>query len=164
MRRIRLGLAVAAATTAAIGTGIFGFGSTAMASADAGGTPTFTTLDACGYFYGYQTAVETRTDSSGATTQNGQWTGVWNNYFNTRVASLGEVKGSFTQTTSTDSLGNVTGTEEFRSGAGKIDQTFTYGPSVPGGFSVTVTATRDLAFLTSSTQPGQCYTGPFPRP
>lgn len=134
-----------------------------MASQGGHGTPQQTTLDACGYFYGYQTATETSTDSTGATTQKGQWTGVWNNYVNTLVASLGNVQGSFTETTSTDTLGNVTGTEEFQSNAGKIDQTFTYGPSVPGGFSVTVTATRDLSFLTSDTN-GHCYTGPFPRP
>ena len=125
--------------------------------------PSFTTLDACGYFYGYQTANKTTT--SGATsTEKGTWTGVSNNYVNTPVASLGKVSGSYTETTTVDALtGDTTGTELFRSDAGQITQTFTYGPGVAGGFNVSVTATGSLSFLTSNTN-GACYTGPFPRP
>jgi hypothetical protein len=126
-------------------------------------TPVSTTLDACGYFVGTQTANKTTT--SGATsTEKGTWTGVLNNYTLTPVASLGSVKGSYTETTTTDSAtGTTTGTETFRSSAGQITQSFSYGPLVTGGFSVTVTATGDLSFLTSDTA-GGCYTGPFPRP
>ncbi|GEM_PF-2389192 len=125
-----------------------------------------TTLDACGYFTGEQTTRSTtsRTEAGVTyTTERGTWTGVSNNYGGGPVSSLGSVQGSFTQTTSTDGNGNVTGVETFTSDAGKIDQTFTYGPDVAGGYSVVVTATRDLSFLTSSTD-GHCYTGAFPRP
>ena len=73
------------------------------------------------------------------------------------------VQGAFTQVITTDTSGTVTGTETFTSNAGKIDQVFSYGPLVVGSFRVTVTATRDLAFLTSDTN-GNCYTGTFPRP
>ena len=146
--------------TAAAALGIGG-GSQAFAS-NPHNTPSSTTLDACGYFVGTQSAAHS--DTSGATTtEKGQWTGVSNNYVNTPVASLGNVHGAYEQTTATDANGNVTGSESFTSNAGKIDQTFTYGPDVPGGYSVTVTATRDLAFLTSDTN-GNCYTGQFPRP
>ena len=122
-----------------------------------------TTLDACGYFVGTQTA--NKTDQSGTVySENGTWTGVSNNYVNTPVASLGSVHGSYTETTTTNSDGSITsGTETFHSNAGEIDQTFSYGSGVPGGFDVSVTATKSLSFLTSSTD-GACYTGPFPRP
>jgi hypothetical protein len=121
-----------------------------------------TTLDACGYFVGTQTA--NKTDQSGTLYgESGTWTGVSNNYVNTPVASLGAVQGSYTETTTTNSAGDTSGTETFQSNAGQIDQTFSYGPDVVGGFNVSVTATRDLSFLTSSTA-GACYTGPFPRP
>lgn len=122
-----------------------------------------TTLDACGYFVGTQTANKTTTVGSNHS-ENGTWTGVTNNYVNTPVASLGAVKGSYTETTTTNADGSVTsGTETFRSTAGQIDQTFSYGSGVVGGFSVSVTATGSLSFLTSNTD-GACYTGPFPRP
>ena len=119
-----------------------------------------TTLDACGYFVGTQTVTSDKT-TNGVETQHGTWSGVSNNYYNTPVASLGAVQGAFTQVITTDASGNFTGTETFTSNAGKIDQVFSY--SVVGGFSVTVTATRDLAFMTSDTN-GGCYTGTFPRP
>ena len=125
-------------------------------------SPSSTTLDACGYFVGTQTAAHSST-SGATTTEQGQWSGVNNNYVNTPVASLGDVHGSYKEVTTTDGNGNVTGTESFTSNAGKIDQTFTFGPDVPGGYSVSVTATRDLSFLTSDTN-GNCYGGPFPRP
>jgi hypothetical protein len=122
-----------------------------------------TTLDACGYFVGTQTANVTSTGTDGSTTERGTWVGVDNNYVNTPVASLGMVHGSYAETTSTNEAGTTTGTEIFRSNAGQITQTFTYGTGVIGGFSVSVTATGDLSFLTSDTN-GACYTGAFPRP
>jgi hypothetical protein len=126
-------------------------------------TTSSTTLDACGYFVGLQTANKTST-SGGGSTENGTWTGVSNNYGNGPVTSLGTVKGSYTETTSFDQAsGTTTGTETFRSNAGTITQTFSYGPNVVGFFSVTVTATGALSVLTSDTN-GGCYTGTFPRP
>src|SRR3954453_1283527 len=137
-------------------------GSTRAFAPNPHNTSSSTTLDACGYFIGTQSPAHT--DTSGSTsTEKGQWSGVTNNYVFTPVASLGNVHGAYQETTTTDANGNVTGTESFTSNAGKIDQTFAYGPDVPGGFSVTVTATRDLSFLTSDTN-GNCYTGPWPRP
>jgi hypothetical protein len=142
---------------------VLAVGGAGQASASpARGVTSTTTLDACGYFIGTQTAANTDTDGA-TTTQRGTWTGVTNNYFLTPVASLGDVQGAFSETTTTNSSGDVTGTESFVSNAGKIYQTFAYGPDVVGGFNVAVTATRDLSFLTSSTA-GQCYSGPFPRP
>jgi hypothetical protein len=128
------------------------------------GTAESTTLDACGYFGGVQTAANTKTDGA-TTTQHGTWTGVINNSDQSPVASLGKVQGAFEETTTHnfDGLGDTSGTETFTSNAGQISQTFTYGPGVIGGFNVSVTATRDLAFLTSDTN-GQCYMGPVPRP
>ncbi len=130
-------------------------------------TSSMTTLDACGYFVGTQTISSDRMSvGSGGTVdeiQHGTWTGVDNNYVLTPVASLGTVQGAYTQITSTALNGDVTGTESFTSNAGQIEQSFTYGPTIPGGYEVTVTATRDLAFLTSSTA-GLCYGGQFPRP
>lgn len=126
-----------------------------------------TTLDACGYFVGTQTirSDETRVASDGTVydIQHGTWTGVENNYYLTPVASLGTVQGAYTQVTYTASDGTIVRTETFTSDAGMIAQSFMIGPNVPGYFSVDVTATRDLAFLTSSTA-GQCYSGPAPRP
>ena len=60
---------------------------------------------------------------------------------------------AFDETTSTyGPIGQDTqGTESFTSNAGKIDQTFSYGPDVVGGFSGAVTVTRDLSFLTRAT-------------
>src|SRR4051812_9935340 len=129
----------------------------------ANGTPgqkisSSTTLDACGYFVGTQTANKTST--SGTTyTEKGTWTGVYNNYVNTPVASLGTVQGSYTETVVHNSDGSISGTELFHSNAGEISQTFSFN----GTWTVTVVATKDLAFLTSDTN-GACYTGPFPRP
>jgi hypothetical protein len=122
-----------------------------------------TTLDACGYFVGTQTANVTSTGKDGSTTERGTWVGVDNNYVGSPVASLGTVQGSFVQTTATDPDGTEIGTEIFRSNAGQITQSFRIGPAVPGFFSVSVTATGDLSFLTSDTN-GACYTGAFPRP
>lgn len=122
-----------------------------------------TTLDACGYFAGTQTASESSDyTSDGVTyhTERGTWTGVFNNYDNGPVASLGTVQGAYTESyTIDDATGSFSGTEQFTSNAGKIDQTFSFTP----GWTVSVTATRDLSFLTSDTN-GACYTGPWPRP
>lgn len=164
----RIGVARVVATAVAIGLGLFGFGSTALASGGhirgGPGTAQMTTLDACGYFYGMQTAVEGLTTTSGSsstTSDKGTWTGVWNNYSNTLVASLGTVKGSFSETFTEDTIGNLSGTEMFQSNAGSISQSYTF--STITGWAVTVSATRELSFLTSDTS-GHCYTGPFPRP
>ena len=153
--RVGAGAAVVAAAA-------FAFVGPAYAAPASGHPSNSTTLDACGYFVGTQTVTSDKT-TNGVETQHGTWSGVINNYFNPPVASLGTVQGAFTQITTTDTSGTVTGTETFTSNAGKIDQVFSYGPSVVGGFSVTVTATRDLAFLTSDTN-GGCYTGIVPRP
>src|SRR4051812_909583 len=100
-----------------------------------------TTLDACGFFVGTQTA--NKTDTRGAVrSSNGTWTGVSNNYGNGPVASLGTVHGSYTESTTTNIANTITtGTETFHSNAGEINQTFSYGSGVPFGFSVSVTAT-----------------------
>jgi hypothetical protein len=128
-----------------------------------GGTPSSTTLDACGYFVGTQTPQTTKTttnsDGSTTTTEHGSWTGVSNNYVGTPVASLGPVQGRYAETVTHNVDGSETGTENFVSSAGSIDQVFAIG----GGFDVSVTATKALSFLTSDTN-GACYTGPFPRP
>jgi hypothetical protein len=86
-------------------------------------SPSFTTLDACGYFYGYQTANKTST--SGTTyTEKGTWTGVSNNYYYTPVASLGTVTGSYAESQDgsySGGTGTITnGTEVLRSNAGTI--------------------------------------------
>jgi hypothetical protein len=119
-----------------------------------------TTLDACGYFIGTQTSNKSAT--SGSTyTEKGTWTGVSNNYVNTPVASLGTVTGSYSETVTTTNAtpGALSGTESFKSDAGQINQTFSFDGTT---WSVTVTATGSLSFLTSSTA-GACYTGTFPR-
>jgi hypothetical protein len=140
----------------------------AFAANDGHGDSSSTTLDACGYFVGTQTASsihEKTIDGVLTTIEKGTWTGVDNVFGGGGpVASLGTVKGSYTEVTYTDANGTVIGTESFNSGAGKIEQTFMIGSAVPGTYSVTVTATRDLAFLTSDTTPGGCYSGPVPRP
>jgi hypothetical protein len=161
MRRFTLLLGVLAVLGVGGGVGVF---ATSAFATPAHGTTSMTTLDACGYFYGEQTPAFTHTDGT-TTTQRGTWTGVWNNYVNTPVASLGKVQGAFAETTSTYGPGgqDTQGTESFTSNAGQIDQTFSYGPDVVGGFNVSVTATRDLSFLTSNTN-GACYGGTFPRP
>ena len=165
----RIGVARVVATAVAIGLGLFGFGSVATATADGHnqggpGSAQKTTLDACGYFYGMQTAVEGLTTTSGSsstTTDKGTWTGVWNNYSAIPVTSLGMVQGSFSETfTEDNSTGYLSGTEIFQSNAGSISQTYALTSS---GWVVNVSATRDLFFLTSNTA-GQCYSGPFPRP
>jgi hypothetical protein len=121
-----------------------------------------TTLDACGYFVGTQTANKTNVSGT-LNSDNGTWTGVDNNYGNGPVASLGAVTGSYTDSYNYDSgTGAITnGVETLRSDAGKITQSFAFDPST--GWHVSVTATGSLSFLTSDTN-GNCYTGPFPRP
>lgn len=150
----------------AVAVPLAGAGSAAAMPSNSQKTGSSTTLDACGYFLGTQTASNdtTTTGSDGTTyeTQHGTWTGVENDYVFTPVASLGTVQGAYTEVTQTAPDGTITGTESFTSDAGKIDQTFTIGPNA-SFFEVTVTATRNLAFLTSSTA-GECYSGPFPRP
>jgi len=155
MKRLVLATLVCAAATV-------GMASPAFADPASTQVPVSTTLDACGYFIGMQTPRAT-TEKNGVTTQHGTWTGVTNNYLFTPVASLGSVAGSFEEQTETLPDLTEVGTETFHSGAGTIVQSFMIGSNVPGFFSVSVTATRDLAFLTSSTA-GGCYTGPFPRP
>ena len=129
------------------------------------GTPTSTTLDACGYFVGTQVSTQTHTVTtpSGITqeSQKGTWTGIDNNYYNTPVASLGLVSGTYTENTTT-SNGIVRGTEEFHSSDGNITQQFSFTTSYTN-FKVNVRATGKLAFLTSNTN-GRCYKGTFPRP
>jgi hypothetical protein len=124
-------------------------------------TTSMTTLDACGYFVGWQTANKT-TESETSFAEKGTWTGVSNNYYLTPVASLGTVTGSYTDSYDLDSAtGAVSnGSEIFRSDAGTITQSFSFDPST--GWHVSVTATGDLSFLTSDTD-GACYTGAFPR-
>ena len=153
----RLGAGAAVVAAAA-----FVFVGPAYAAPASDHTASPTTLDACGYFVGTQTVTSDKT-TNGVETQHGTWSGVSNNYTNIPVASLGTVQGAFTQVITTDASGTTMGTETFTSNAGKIDQVFSYGALVVGGFSVTVTATRDLAFLTSDTN-GSCYTGIVPRP
>jgi hypothetical protein len=121
-----------------------------------------TTLDACGYFVGEQTANKTST--SGSTyAEKGTWTGVSNNYGGGPVTSLGPVQGSYTLSQDGSfSSGLITnGSEVFRSNAGTITQTYAYDTAT--GWHVSVTATGSLSFLTSDTN-GNCYTGAFPRP
>ena len=131
-----------------------------------GGSPVGTTLDACGFFVGTQTAQTTKSitnsDGSVTTTEHGSWTGVSNNYVNTPVASLGSVEGRYTETVTKNADDSEIGTENFVSSAGKIDQVFIIGAHF-SSFDVSVTATKSLSFLTSDTN-GACYTGPFPRP
>jgi hypothetical protein len=124
-------------------------------------TPTTTTLDACGYFTGVSTANKT-TQSGTFYTDKGTWTGVSNNYYDTPVASLGTVTGSYTDSGNLDpSTGAITGgTEVFRSDAGSITQSYAFDPAT--GWHVSVAATGSLSFLTSSTN-GACYMGTFPR-
>jgi hypothetical protein len=124
-------------------------------------TTSMTTLDACGYFVGWQTANKT-TESETSFAEKGTWTGVSNNYYLTPVASLGTVTGSYTDSYDVDGVtGAVSnGSEIFRSDAGTITQSFSFDPST--GWHVSVTATGDLSFLTSDTD-GACYTGAFPR-
>jgi hypothetical protein len=130
------------------------------------GTSVMTTLDACGYFFGYQTSSQTHVFTEPNKTvhdnERGVWAGVYNNN-GLLVNSLRIVIGNYVLNTSTSSNGVVTGTEEFHSAIGNIAQQFTYGPGVPGGYIVNVVATGQLSFLTSNTN-GHCYTGPFPRP
>ncbi|MEP7001419.1 MAG: hypothetical protein ABI969_13125 [bacterium] len=120
-----------------------------------------TTLDACGYFVGVQTANKTSVNGT-LHSDNGTWSGVSNNYVNTPVASLGAVSGSYTDSYNLDPLtGYISnGSETFRSNAGTITQSFAFDAT---GWHVSVTATGSLSFLTSDTN-GNCYTGPFPRP
>lgn len=131
------------------------------------GIPTLTTLDACGYFIGMQTSQQAHifTNSNDILHDNerGTWTGIDNNYYNTPIASLGRISGTYNESTSTSGNGVTSGSEEFQSSAGNISQIFTYGPGVPGGYEVSVHATGELAFLTSNTN-GNCYSGQFPRP
>jgi hypothetical protein len=128
-----------------------------------------TTLDACGYFSGLQTANKsTASTSNGATTytEKGTWTGV-SNLDGSPVASIGSVKGSYTLSQDGSYSGGVgtvsNGIEVFHSNAGTITQTYAFDPT--SGWHVTVTATGALSFLTTNTgTDGGCYSGPVPRP
>ena len=152
----RLGAGAAVVAAAA-----FAFAGPAYAAPASDHPSSPTTLDACGYFVGTQTVSSDKT-TNGVETQHGTWSGVSNNYSNIPDASLGAVQGAFTQVITTDASGTTMGTETFTSNAGKIDQFFNYDASA-NAWSVAVTATRDLAFLTSDTN-GGCYTGIVPRP
>ena len=169
---------IAVATTSVASLSLMGagpFGSTAFASSthDRGhNTPqrvsSSTTLDACGYFGGIQTPTESYTyTANGVTyhTEKGTWTGVSNIAGQTSpVASLGSVKGSYTESYSeNDGTYLLQGSETFRSNAGKVHQVYSYNAETFSDFNVSVTATRDLSFLTSDTN-GHCYTGTYPRP
>jgi hypothetical protein len=166
------------AVAAVVGLAALAVAGPGIAGADAGngfntlkGQSGYTTLDACGYFSGVQTASNgntvTNPDGSVTTEEHGTWYGVYNDATNhvvvTPVNSLGTVNGAYQESQTTNTAGDTTGTESFTSNAGKVSQQFSYGPDVNGGFSVNVTATRDLSFLTSNTA-GQCYMGTFPRP
>jgi hypothetical protein len=122
-------------------------------------TPTTTTLDACGYFIGVSTANKT-TQSGTFYTDKGTWSGVSNNYSFTPVASLGTVTGSYTDSYNYDGTNITNGSEVFKSAAGSITQSYAFDPAT--GWTVSVTATGSLSFLTSDTR-GNCYTGQFPR-
>jgi hypothetical protein len=147
---------------------VVGFGSTTHAQGQGTvheqGTPSSTTLDACGYFVGLQTPTATHDVTAGNDvqkhTERGTWTGVDNNYAFGPVTSLGAVSGTYQESTTTTN-GVVSGTEDFTSNRGTISQQFTY-PSDFSYFNVSVQATGDLSFMTSDTN-GQCYAGPFPR-
>jgi hypothetical protein len=124
-----------------------------------------TTLDACGYFVGEQTATRTSeyvTDGVTYHSEKGTWTGIANNYSLIPVDSLGAVSGTYKEDYTIDAAGNISGTESFHADSSKIDQTFSFS-SATNSWTVTVTATHDLAFLTSDTN-GNCYKGPVPRP
>jgi hypothetical protein len=132
-------------------------------SAFAAGVPTKTTLDACGYFYGYQTASHSEQRVKEGVTQtneHGTWVGVWNNYVNTPVASVSPVTGTYHDKHTRDAAGNISGTERFKSAKGNIDQVYAF--NVSTGWHVKVVATDQLSFLTSDTN-GHCYKGPWPR-
>jgi hypothetical protein len=134
------------------------------ASASGVGVPTETTLDACGYFVGTQTATHASTYVDNGVTytaEYGVWRGVDNNYFHTPVLSVSPVLGSYFDAHSKDAAGNIRGIERFSSAKGNISQAYAY--SVVTGWHVGVKATSQLSFLTSDTN-GHCYTGPFPRP
>jgi hypothetical protein len=126
------------------------------------GVPAETTLDACGYFIGYQTPSHVYTYQDGGVTytaEYGTWVGVWNNYSHIPVASVSPVTGSYLDAYSIDAAGNIRGVEYFRSAKGNIQQRFA---RTSGQWTVSVVATDQLAFLTSDTS-GHCYTGPVPR-
>lgn len=126
--------------------------------------PSTTTLDACGYFTGVQTASNSRTgtrpDGTSYSSDEGTWTGVSNNYGGGPVASLGPVNGRYREaSTGSYAAGTLSGTEKFESEWGNITQTYSFNGI---SWSVSVAATGDLSFLTSDTN-GHCYTGTFPR-
>jgi hypothetical protein len=140
------------------------FAGATTASASTVGVPTETTLDACGYFVGTQTATQTYKYTNDGVTYSaeyGIWRGVDNNYSHIPVLSVSPVIGSYFDVHSKDATGNVHGIERFRSAKGNIDQTYSFSPTT--GWSVGVVATNQLSFLTSNTN-GHCYAGPFPRP
>jgi len=127
--------------------------------------PDSTTLDACGYFVGVETPIQTKqyvADGVTYRSEMGTWTGVSNNYGGGPVASLGAVDGTYRLETATDANDIVTGSESFHSSVGKIDQTFVLN-FASNSYVVSVVATKELSFLTSDTD-GACYGGPFPRP
>jgi len=151
-------------TATVVGTGLFASPALADTPTNTAGISSSTTLDACGYFVGTQTPKRSYTYVSGGVkhhVETGTWTGVDNNYSLTPVASLGSVKGSYSEVASTDASGNVNGIEAFQSNAGSISQQFAFTPA--SGYTVSVKATRNLSFLTCDTK-GHCYTGPIPRP
>lgn len=124
-----------------------------------------TTLDACGYFHGFQTASKAyqETNKSGTTHYNekGSWNGVFNQDGSLVIKGLGAVDGTYSENFFVKSDGDVQGVEHFNSSAGIISQQFAY--SAASGWNVNVQATGALAFLTSNTN-GNCYIGTYPRP
>ena len=135
------------------------------ASASPIGVPTYTTLDACDYFFGFQTATRSYTSEEDGVTYTAEY-GTWNSVFNhypvpTPVLSVNPVVGTYYEVSSRDAAtGNIRGVERFMSPRGNITQTFA---RTAGTWSVTVVATGQLSFLTSDTN-GHCYTTPYPRP
>jgi len=144
--------------------------SPALAQGKHGGDQSYTTtLDACGYFISNATpnhsSAYTYHDVKHSS-ESGTFTGVINNYGFSPVASLGRVSGSYSETYTTDAAGNVSGTEVFRSKSGSIYQTFSATPEPGRVYTVEVSATGNLSFLTSDTN-GHCYGvdgQPIPRP
>lgn len=142
--------------------GITVLGSRALAGVPI--APTTTTLDACGYFTGIQTATNSRSgtnpDGTAYSSDEGTWIGVWNNG-GPLVASLGgQVNGQYRESsTGSYDAQTLSGTEKFESKWGTITQVYSY----TGTWTVSVVATGDLSFLTSDTN-GNCYSGPYPRP
>lgn len=128
------------------------------------GSTTTTTLDACGFFLGTQTQTQYHTFTKNGVlhdNERGTWTGV-TNVEGSKVASLGNVSGTYVENYTISKTGMLKGTEEFHSSVGNIAQQFSFNAATFSDFNVNVVATGELSFMTSNTN-GHCYTGPSPR-